>query len=336
MSTKLTSGALALLVCAAAVVLHSQPAWASEPASEQTVDAGPIRATLKLDRSSINVAQSVVATLIVHAPAGVRVSLPLAEPRLGGFTVVSSVDEPPRTVVAKAGEEQVLVRRYTLAPFLAGEYRLPPLEIRWQKSAGESGVARTAEVAIRVESLLGSHDAKGGQSLDPGTIREAYTIPVPRERWGLWEGVGIGVGVSALACFGIWMLTRRRSGPDEITRLLATAEQARAGIEAGGSDPMHLLAGVLRSGLAERLEPCAATAETSELVERLRRNPVWGEEKATGVGEVLRALDAARFGGEAMPPAELRRHAETVIAVLLNLRSMPVSVRPTRSSGVKA
>ena len=99
---------------------------------------------------------------------------------------------------------------------------------------------------------------------------------------------------------------------------------------------MHRLAGALRSGIAERIEPCAATVETNELIERLKRNPAWGEEKAAAVGEVLTALDAARFGGETMAPAELRRHAETVIALLLRMRSMPVPAGGVRRVGVEA
>lgn len=336
MNQRLHPGALALILCAAAAWVHPRPVRASEPAPVQTVNAGPIRATLKLDRSSMNVAQSLVATLTVYAPSGVRVSLPLVDARLGGFSVVSSIDEPLRTVAAKSGEEQVLVRRYTLEPFLPGEYRFPPLEIRWQKGAGESGVARTADVAVKVESLLGSKGAKEGQSLDPGTIRDAYTIPAPRESWGLWVGGGIGFGAAVLGGTGVWMFMRRRSRPDGLARLISSAEQARAGIEAGGSDPMHRLAGALRSGIAERIEPCAATVETNELIERLKRNPAWGEEKAAAVGEVLTALDAARFGGETMAPAELRRHAETVIALLLRMRSMPVPAGGVRRVGVEA
>lgn len=296
-----------------------------ESAPEQTVRAGPIEATLKLDRSVLNPAQSLVATLTVRAASGVRVSLPPVEAKLGEFSVVSAVDEPLRTVAANGREEQVFERRYTLEPFLPGEYSLPPLEIRWQKSASDSGVARTAEVKVAVDSLLPLEAGKDGKPLDPGTIRDAYTPPAERNAGAIWIGIAIGLAVASVAGAGLWALNRKRHAADEVAKLLERVQGMRqmAGADAAKPDAMHELAVALRGALADRVEPGATTVETEELVNRLGKNAAWGDSDAGRVGEVLGALDAARFGGESMPAEEFRHHVETVVGMLTRLRAMP-------------
>jgi len=301
---------------------------AMQGASEQTVRAGPIEAALKLDRSSLNTAESLIATLTVRAESGVRVSLPRVESKLGAFSVLSTVDEPQRTVATSKGDEQLFVRRYTLEPFLPGEYVLPPLEIRWQKSAGESGVARTAVVKIPVETLL-KEAGKDGKPPDPGTIRGAYTPPVVRGDGSIWAGIVIGFVIASLGGAGIWVLRRQKQAADEIAILLERVQNLRrsAATDLPGTEALHELAGALRDGLARRVEPDAATADTGELVARLAKKKTWGDSEARRVGEVLGSLDAARFGGVAMPASEFDLHVEAVVGMLKKMRAMPEGVK---------
>jgi hypothetical protein len=296
-----------------------------DAAPEQTVSAGPIKVMLNLDRSSLNVAESLVATLTVKAASGVRVSLPPVETKLGGFSIVSAVDEPLRTIATGEGEQQLLVRRYTLEPFLPGEYKLPPFEIRWRKRASESGVARTAEVKVMVESLLPKQAGSDEKTLDPGTIREAYISPAQRGNGPIWAGIAIGFGIALVAGAGIWAWRRRRQEIDEIEQLLERVDRLRQAAEAGApkADALHELAGALRGALADRVEPGAATVDTSELVRRLGQSATWGESEARRVGDVLGELDAARFGGAPMPVSEFGRHLEVVTGILKKLRAMP-------------
>ncbi|MGH7243839.1 MAG: hypothetical protein ACREJD_10515 [Phycisphaerales bacterium] len=298
---------------------------ANVAASEQSVSAGPIQATLKLDRDSLNVAESLIATLTVRAPTGVRVTLAPAESKLAGFSVVSAVDEPLLTVPTAEGQQQLLVRRYTLEPFLPGEYKFPPIEIRWQKSAAESGVARTAEVKVAVASLLPKDVANDKKALDPGPIRDAYTPPVTRSNSSIWIGIAIGFAAASALGVGFWVLNGRAHTSDEVAQLLARIEALRASDQrsAPSSEAMHELATSLRSALANRVDPAAATADTSELVERLERRSGWGVAEAKHVGDILGAIDAARFGGIPMPSSEFRQHVDSVIGMLVRLRALP-------------
>jgi len=298
---------------------------ATHAASEQTVGAGPIEATLKLDRSSLNVAESLIATLTVKAATGVRVSLPPVEKQLGEFSIASAVDEPLRTVATSRGEEQLFVRRYTLEPFLSGDYTFPSLEIRWQKSASESGVARTAEVKVNVESLLAKQTVGNVKELDPGTIRDAYTSPAVRGTGPVVIAMAIGFGAATFIGGGLWVWSRRRRATDEIATLLERVEHLRRESGSGQPNPesLHHLAGVLRCALADRVDPDAEATETRELVRRLEKIEAWGESDARRVGDVLTALDAARFGGGPMSPSEFGRHVEAVLAMLSKMRALP-------------
>jgi len=317
----------ALVIASGETICIAVPAIQAAP--EQTVSAGPIEASLKLDRASLNVAESLMATLTVKAASGVRVSLPPVEAKLGGFTVISAVNEPLRTVATGEGEEQLIVRRYTLEPFLPGDYNFPALEIRWQKSAAESGVARTAEVKVVVDSLLPKQTGAEAKPLDPGTIREAYTPPVERGAGAIWVGIAIGFGAAVVAGAGIWASSRRRQSADRIAKLLGRVQSLRqAG--APNADSLHELAGALREALANRVDPRATTADTGELVERLGSTAAWGDAEARRVGEVLGALDAARFGGMPMPASEFGRHVETVAAMLTKLGAMPSQLEVRR------
>ncbi|MBX3379033.1 MAG: hypothetical protein KF805_02975 [Phycisphaeraceae bacterium] len=335
MSTRSASwpSCYALIVAGFAIVAPC-PAAAPDAAAapEQTVSAGPLQATLKLDRASLNVAENLVATLWVKAPTGVQVALPLTEAKLGGFTVISVVDEPLRTVPTGTGEQQELMRRYTLEPFLPGEYTLPPLEIRWKKGGNESGVARTAEVKVPVTSLLPKQAGSDAKAPDTGTIRGEYTVAKPRDAGALWTGVGIGFGAAAAVGCGLWVRSRRRHATDAIDRLLQRVEDLRRADRGDTTNPhaLHELAGAIRGAIADRVEPGAASAEASELVKTLERHSGWGATDARRVGEVLGALDAARFSGACVPATEFRRYVETVVEVLKKLRAMPTPVGGSR------
>lgn len=329
MNARWKAGIALIAIIAAAMLAHLARAAGPGNAPEQTVRAGPLEATLKLDRSSLNTAESLIATLTVRAESGVRVTLPPAEPKLGGFSVISAVDQPQRTVATSQGEQQLFERRYTLEPFLPGEYVLPPLEIRWQKSAGESGVARTAEVKVPVESLLPKETGKDKTPLDPGTIRDAYTPPATRSNGSIWTVIAIGFVAAALCAAGIWLFRKQKQAADEISKLIDRVQNLRHSSTTAGpsADALHELAGALRGGLAHRVDPAAATADTGELVDRLAKRGTWGDSEARRVGEVLGALDAARFGGMSMPASEFGHHLEAVAAMLTRMRAMPAEVK---------
>lgn len=327
-----------LLACAFCLpALSADRAFADAPAvasaPEQSVKAGPIEVTVTLNRSTLNVAQSLVVNLTVRAPIGVRVTLPPEDAKLDGFSVSSVLNEPLLTVPAKEGEQQVIVRRFTLAPFLPGEYEVPPMEIRWQKSEKESGVARTAAVRVTVESLLPEKASADAKSLDPGTIRGEYLLPAPSGNTGLATGIAIGFGAAAALGGGLWFVNRRRAPKDDIAGLISRVDSLRAQSQGEPStESLHQLASALRGGLVSRLDLGTNSQSTAELIGALSRKPDWAERDVNLVGEVLEMLDAARFGGTALSVDRFRSLADSVASILDKLRSMPPRLVQTEAA----
>lgn len=315
------------LACSAALALvlvwpGARCIGASPPVGtpEQSISAGPLQVTLKMNRATLNAADNLIATLTVTAPAGVRVTMPPEEKALGGFSVISIVDEPLRTVPIGTGEQQEFVRRYTLEPYLPGEYTLPPLEIRWTKGANQSGAARTSPVNIIVESLLPPPSGSDSKAPDAGTIRGLYTAPVEHGTGSLWAGVAIGF-VSALAVGGgVWIAKRRSRAPDEVKRLLERVEALR---DSKGTDALHELALSIRGAMAARFGPGLASADTGEVVMTLASRAGWGDVDAGGAGALLGTLDAARFSGAGLPATEFHGCVESTLAILKKLHEMP-------------
>ncbi len=318
----------ALLAAGRAPIAQGAPE--QQAAQTQRVTAGPITATLTLDRASMTAAESLVARLEVSAPSGVRVELPTAEGKLGEFTVVSVVDEPELAKAGPKGMESTVVRRYTLEPFLPGDYTLPALEIRWRrKDPSASGVARTAAVTVPVRSLLAP--AKPGENkepaaLDPGTIRDAYSPPATNERSAFWTGIAIGAGgVATVVAGGVWARRRRGSASDPVKAQIERVSKLRGGgfEPARAADVCHELAGAVRMALADRIDPAAAVLPTEELAGRFSAAGGSIPGVAGDGAALLKRLDAARFSGEAVSGRELESLIENGSSVLVSLLAMP-------------
>ncbi len=306
----------ATLACLAGA---SGPACADgAPTGMQRVEAGPVRLELALDRTTMNAAQSLRVTLRVTSPAGVRVDLPPADGKLGGFAITSTDDRAPLASSNGADLETTRVRTFTLEPFLPGEYTLPTFEVGWTRDASrEHGVVRTAPVAVRVVSLLpdGAKDAPP----DPGTIREAYAAPARTSTRAVVLAASVA-GV-ALGGAGVWALRRRRRGVDLLDSLEHRVRDLRLAPGPGrsGLDACHELAGYVRLALADRVHPSAASLAPGELAQRLGANKASVRQGA----ELLERLDAARFAGGAVVRADLDSWADSAMALMRLLRAGP-------------
>lgn len=328
---------LALLVLAVAwtgISRADSPAPPSTTVLNQQVKAGPLNITFTIDRSTVSVAQSVHAVLRVSVPTGVQVDLPSSEPKLGQFTVQSVVDEPQTAETDQAGLRSVFVRRYTLDPFLPGEYTLPPIDIRWRTTGTtESGIARTAPVKISVQSLLPADASK--DKLDTGTIREAYTPPLKPDRTGLWVGFLLGMGVSLLAVGGVWY-ARRARGPGDVVAdaIAAICEKQRSQFTLAETGTVcDLLSTALRNALADRVAPASRASLPDALRGQLVNSGCLSPQDSDETIAILKRLDEARFSGEQVSKSELDQLAERTLAILAFLK--PIA-RVHSRKGVRA
>src|ERR1043165_6234512 len=124
------------LAAALILTLFAPPlALADDPArTTQHIQGGPISVDFTLDKTSLNAAESLTATLEVTSPPAVAITLPSPTDKLGEFSVSAQPDDPAAPLSSPGNPPTRPPRRFTLDPFLPGDYSLPALEIAWHRA----------------------------------------------------------------------------------------------------------------------------------------------------------------------------------------------------------
>jgi hypothetical protein len=312
----LTSVGLIACVAAAACAL------AQEPVSQRVV-SGPLAVVLEVDRSEITVAQRIMLSISAEVADGARFEMPVVgddaggpRPKLGGWAIIRSEDDAPRS----AGGAIVHRRRVILEPFLAGEYKIPPMEFAYRaRGTSERGVVRTAPMTVRVASVLG--DAPGDASKpDLGEPLGTVAFPeAPRSGSSVWWWVA-GVGAAAILAAIGWRARRHRPVVSELELAIRDVE-AFASARPGDESPAayDLIARSLRRALADRLDPAASGMTSEELIVLAERSGSLDDSAKRRLATVLQRADAARYAG--MSSASAGDSLETVLTILRSLRA---------------
>jgi len=266
----------------------------------KTYEQGPLRVDLRVERSKILVADRLRVVLEATAPESHEIELPGRSEKLGEFVVADSRAAQPRLVE----DGRVLHHRsYVLEPFLAGEYKLPPLTVRCaQKQPRASGAQEmaaqeiaTEEVTIEVASVL----PQTGQQPQIKEIAEPVEMPSP---WWPWVVSGVALVALAAALIG-W---RRRKQLDqealappaphevayrELEKLLAAGL-----LERGEAKLFYLrLSNVLRHYIEDRFGLRAPEQTTEEFLVELRQSQPLGPAHKELLQSFLEHCDLVKF-----------------------------------------
>lgn len=120
----------------------------------KSVERGPIKVTLDIDKKSISIADRITLTIGVNIEEDYDVKLPAFGDKLEQFGIVDYHDKQPELT---ANNRKELSRSYILEPFLSGDYKIPPMKILFYKSGEEktnSHEIETPEAVVKVRSLL--------------------------------------------------------------------------------------------------------------------------------------------------------------------------------------
>jgi hypothetical protein len=209
--------------------------------------------------------------LEVRAKEEYEVKLPQFGEKLEQFGIVDYGAPPARLLEGGV----VLQRRsYTLEPFLSGEYKLPPMTVRYfRKSEGEGRAhgLESEELSIQIKSVLPEKAAL--------SIKEiAGPVPLPRSPWSwTWVGIVAALHLAGLAAFWWWRRRRRRrralvkisahaAAYDALSRLLSQKL-----IESGRVKEFYLgLSTILRHYIEERFGLHAPERTTEEFMLEMR------------------------------------------------------------------
>jgi hypothetical protein len=308
-------GAAAL--CLAAAVLAGACApdaaqQAAEPEFEivKSYEQGPLRIELKIERAKISVADRLGMVLEVTAPESLDVELPECGNELGEFGVADFRTAQPRLV----DQGRVLLgRSYVLEPFLAGEYKIPPLTVRYteRQPDAEPREILTGEVTIEVASVLPA----GEQQPEIKEIAAPVEMPAP---W--WPWLAGGIGVAALLTALLWWRRRKRlereaippPAPHEIAYAELEKLLASGLLEKGEAKLFYLrLSNVLRRYIEDRFGLRAPEQTTEEFLAELRYGTPFRPQHMELLRSFLQHCDLVKFA-ELQPT---REQAESTIAL---------------------
>ncbi|MBX3359012.1 MAG: hypothetical protein KF745_11370 [Phycisphaeraceae bacterium] len=307
LSLPLVAAATALLWSAS--VLADQPALPGSNAPAATASRGPHSSTYhakggtlvaSLSDTSPSCTDKLVLTLTAAGAPGSAVLWPDVPSDLGGFTVSGTTDSPP--TLARVGDraelQQVSRRTYVLAPYLPGDYRIPPLKVQFKSPGHDSVSISTDPISVLVRSEIDPQ----GDPPDPSVLREVVSLPAESAPPWLWLGVaGAGVAAIAIAAAIASLRNRRRAQPIDLLGLLTGRLRALdASLQQAPVRPLGFyieLSAVLREYLSLRFQIPATEMTTQELATRLDSSEVPAADRPWIIPHLSRS-DEAKFGGE--------------------------------------
>lgn len=272
----------------------------------KTVTRGPISATVSVDQPRPTVAD--VIELSVEAIAGEDhdIAFPEFEEEMGAFTVLRFEDSEPELLEGKRLRHR---RIYKLEPFLAGDYEIPPLEVRYRLSDdGEFAVLPTEPLHLTVASVL----PPDGDRQTIHENAEPVGLPDHLPGWKFWAILGVVLLAVGAACF-FWVRRRRPEDVPAVPPRIAAPEHALADLERllagdllrrGEFKPFYQrLSDILRRYIEARFGVHAPEQTTEEFLESMRRHPDLFQANRDVLKDFLRHCDLVKFA-EHLPELE--------------------------------
>jgi hypothetical protein len=292
--------------------------------------------TLKVSRDRLTVADSLDLVLEATAPEQEKIRFPAIDDKLGEFRVASRGSRGPRLVA----EGRIIERRsYRLEPFLAGEYTIPAMTVRFESAPGdgEVEVIESEPLTIHVESVLPASE----QQPDIKEIQPPVELPGPG--WLLYGGVGLALLALALGVY-VWWRRRRPAKPPEPPPLphevayreldaLLAADLVRQ----GRAKLFYLrLSNILRRYIEERFGLRAPERTTEEFLVDLRSSEEFEARHKDLLRDFLRHCDMVKFAEHQPTNEEIDRAVESCRRFIAETHPRPEPPQPVLPLGQNA
>jgi hypothetical protein len=263
---------------------------------EKVYERGPLSLTESIDKTELTTAETLHLTLTALIEEGYRVAFPSFEEKLGEFTILDIRGEAP--ALADDGRMRSS-QTWELEPFLAGDYEIPALDIRFYEKEKEDGAKtlRTGAQRITVTSVIGADDKPALKSISP-------PVELPPARWPWLVAAGVAALAIIILALSLWIWKRRQpetpAAPAVPPHLRAferlDALLAEDLIGKGAIKLFHIrLSDILRRYLEERFGLHAPERTTEEFLIEAGRSTVLNAEQRDLLHDFLRYCDLVKF-----------------------------------------
>jgi hypothetical protein len=278
--------------------------------------ADPVNAAATVDRTSISVGDRIALTVIVDTEPGYLPSDPTIARQIGSFEVVQTQAAQKST----RGSQIRFSYRYSITAWTVGNFVLPSIAVTYIGPNGVSGTAQTAEVPIKVVTVVTpGENLTEIKPLKPQlAVAEELLPKITRVALAILGTAAI----SLVAGLVFWLLIRRRNVTSferrltPVQRALTELDQlADLRLPEQGKTAEHYdrLTASLRRYAVERfgIQPGRTSREVRDALERagLERT------QAAAIYEILREGDEVRFRHSIPYPA----HAQNAVRAALDV-----------------
>ena len=293
-------GAPMLVIAVLLVVAgcNSNDSLSQTPASRvdltRNTKKGPVRLSVRVDRTSAEIADKINMTVDVRAPRGVAVQFPEAPAMLGKFDVIATRDR----FDIPDDEGRQWSRTYELESLTSGKLEIPAVDVQFTDRRGGEALTDTIQsepVPIQIVSVL------EGQA-DPLQFRDikgTVELAAPSEQTNHWIAYAAGGGTMlALAAAGllVWRRYRRDLSPADWALAELDMLEENALPEQGQVDEFYCrLTDIVRGYLERQFAIEAPLLTTDEFLVAMKDQPVLAEMHRESLAELLVAADMVKF-----------------------------------------
>jgi hypothetical protein len=257
-----------LLILLATAGCHRNPGDQKAKAFEidKVYERGPLTAHVRLDKTKMSIADTVLLQLEATASSKYQVQMPkVDEALLANFGLVSW-DNLGRKL--DPNNNVVTTYQYRLEPFLSGKFDIPAFTFKFEDANDPNSKHEVSSEPIPVEvtSLLGEDRAK----LTINDIEGVVDMPAKASWWWLW----IVGGAVIAAVPAVWWLLRRKRIHERVQIFQPAHELAYARlralvaeglVEAGRVKEFYeRINTILRHYIEDRFDLCAPERTTEE------------------------------------------------------------------------
>ncbi|PIP37923.1 MAG: hypothetical protein COX19_15385 [Desulfobacterales bacterium CG23_combo_of_CG06-09_8_20_14_all_51_8] len=237
----------------------------------KTFERGPVSVHLDTEKAEITIADRLNLTVSVIFDEDYDVELPGLGEKLEQFGIVDYHTSQPELT---DDHRSKISRSYVLEPFLSGDYKIPPMKVRFREKKDPKGTwheIETEEITVHVTSLLPENFAQ----MAIHDIKPPEDLPQSYALWFWTGGIALLLLISGVVVFLV-IRKRKQNGTDLLIMKIPAHQQAFDELNALVSENLvekgnikefyHKISDILRRYIENRFHIRASELTTEEFL----------------------------------------------------------------------